>query len=114
MAAAANKTAEQVLKHHEQALLARDLRGIVEDYTGDSVFLTANGAFRGTESIKQAYRAVLATLTPEVLGNMKVIKQEVSGEYVLLIWSAPPQVSFGTDSFHIRDGKIMMQSVATR
>jgi ketosteroid isomerase-like protein len=106
----AKKTTEAVLQHHVQALVSRNLDGILEDYTDDSVLFFPQGAFKGLKNLRAAFTAVLGMLTPEALANMKVIKQEIDSEYAYVLWSALPAVTFGGDTFRVHNGKIVMQS----
>jgi ketosteroid isomerase-like protein len=106
----AKKTTEEVLQHHAQALFSHNLDGIVEDYTKDSVFFLPTETFKGLDGIKAGFTAVTKMLTPEVAANFKVIKQEISGDYVYTLWSSPPTFPFGGETFYIHNGKILMQS----
>jgi ketosteroid isomerase-like protein len=104
------RSIEAVLAHHNQAFLARDLDAIMQDYTNDSVVFTPNAAEKGLESIRAAFTRFLGRFAPEVLKNMKVARQDIAGEYAYVLWSAPPAVISGGDTFHIRNGKILGQS----
>jgi ketosteroid isomerase-like protein len=103
-------TTEAVLQHHVQALVSRNLDSIMKDYCDDSVLCTPNGTFKGLDSIRSNFTALLGMFTPEVLANLKSIKQDIVGEYAYVLWSALPAVTFGGDTFYIRNGKIMLQS----
>jgi ketosteroid isomerase-like protein len=107
----ANATIEQVMQHHEAALLSGNLDELGKDYTEDSVLITPIETYKGPESIKAAFAALMKMLTPEALANFKVTKQDIQGEYVYLLWTAAPIFPFAGDTFHVHDGKIMMQSV---
>jgi ketosteroid isomerase-like protein len=106
-----NTTIAAVLQHHETALLSGNLDELVKDYTEDSILFTPIEMYKGPESIKAAFGAMMKMLAPEAMANFKVTKQDVQGEYVYLLWAAPPTFPFAGDTFHIHDGKIMMQSV---
>ena len=110
MAIASANSIEGVLGQHVQALVSRNLDSIMRDYTDDSVVFTPNGAFKGLENIRAFFTAALELFPPEVLNNLKVIKQDIDGEYAYVLWSAEPALSFAGDMFHIHDGKIVMQS----
>jgi ketosteroid isomerase-like protein len=105
---------EAVLGHHVQALASRNIDEILKDYAPDSVIFSPNGASKGLESIRAAFKAFLGMLTPEAIANMKMIRQEIDGEYVYVIWSALPAITFGSDTLRIHNGKIVMQSVVTK
>jgi len=106
-----NTTTEQVMQHHEAALLSGNLDELARDYTADSVLITPIETYKGSESIKAAFAALMKMLTPEALANFKVTKQDIQGEYVYTLWTAAPIFPFAGDTFHIHNGKIMMQSV---
>ncbi len=104
------KTTEAVVGHHVQALMAGDIDEIMKDYTEESVVFSPNGTVKGLTAIRGSFTAIVGMLTPEVMGNMKVIKADNSGEYSYTLWSALPAVTFGGDTFHVRNGKIIKQS----
>ena len=106
----AKATTETILQHHGQALVSRNLDDIMKDYSKDSVLFTPQGTFKGLEGILSAFQGLFAASPPDALANFKNIKQEIHGEYAYLLWSAPPAFPFGGDTFHVRNGKIMMQS----
>jgi ketosteroid isomerase-like protein len=110
MATAASSTIEIVLGQHVQALVSRSLDSIMRDYTDDAVVFSPNGAFKGSENIRAFFTAALGMLPPEALNNLKVIKQDIDGEFVYVLWSAEPAIQFAGDTFCIRDGKIVMQA----
>ncbi len=107
----AKTTNEAVMQHHGQALLSGNLDELIKDYARDSVLFTPMETFKGLERIKAAFAGLMKMLPPEALANFKITKQEIQGEYVYIVWTALPTVPSAGDTFHIRKGKIMMQSV---
>jgi len=107
----AKTTIEAVMQHHSQALMSGNLDELVKDYTKDSVMFTPTETFKGPERIKAGFAAVMKMLPPEAVANFKVTRQEIQGEYVYLLWTALPTILFAGDTFHIHNGKIVMQSV---
>jgi len=73
----AGATTEQVMQHHEAALLSGNLDELAKDYTDDSVLIVPTETYKGPESIKAAFAALMKTLTPEALANFKVTKQRI-------------------------------------
>jgi ketosteroid isomerase-like protein len=106
---AANST-EAVLARHFQAFLARDLEGIMKDYTPNAVVFAPNGPAAGSEAIRAGFAGLFGMFTPEVMANVKVTRQDISGEYAYVLWSALPVVPFGGDTFRVSGGKIVAQS----
>lgn len=111
---ATKKTTGSVLQHHLQALLARNLDEIIKDYCEDSVLCLPMGTAKGLKSIRESFTAAIGMLTPEALGNFKTIKQDTDGEYAYILWSALPVVKFAGDTFHVHDGKIIMQTFVSQ
>ena len=107
---ATKKTTESVLQHHVQALMARDLDEILKDYCEESVLCTPMGTTKGLKGIRESFTGALGMLTPEAMGNMKSIKQDIHGEYAYALWSALPTVKFAGDTFHVHNGIIIMQT----
>jgi ketosteroid isomerase-like protein len=106
---------EQLLEVHVQAVLNGDMETLRQDYTEDSVFLTANGSFKGQDAIIGEFKKLLAAF-PNGL-TINPIKQVVDGENVLLVWSGGSDtldITFAVDTFVIRDGKIMMQTATAQ
>jgi hypothetical protein len=110
-AKATKKSTESVLQHHVQALMARNLDELMKDYCQDSVMCTAESTARGLAGIRAMFGGLLKAFPPEVSANMKSIKLDINGEYAYAIWTMFPAVKLGSDTFHVCDGKIMMQSV---
>jgi len=104
-------TVEAVMQHHAQALMSGNLDELVKDYTKDSVMFIPTETYKGPERIKTAFAAMMKMLSAEAIANFKVTKQEIQGEYVYLLWTALPTFPFAGDAFHVRNGKIIMQSV---
>jgi ketosteroid isomerase-like protein len=107
-------TTTAVLGHHVQALVSHDIEGVMADYSEESVILSPNGAITGLAGIRAFFMGAIDMLTPDAIAAMKVSAQVIEGEYALVVWSAGAVVPFAADSFHVRGGKIMMQSYAPK
>jgi len=105
------RTPQQVFDHHVQALVARDLEGIVEDYADDAVFITPDGSLRGKDGIRQAFQKVLDDL-PDAELDLKTATFE--DDALFIEWTAKTsagRVDDGIDTFIFRDGMIRVQTV---
>ena len=107
----AKTTVEAVMQHHGQALLSGNLDELLKDYTKDSVMFTPMETYKGPERIREAFAGLMKMLPPEALANFKITRQEIQGEYAYVLWSALPTFPSAGDTFHVRNGKIIMQSV---
>ena len=111
MSDTAVRTPQQVFDHHVQALVARDLEGIVEDYADDAVFITPDGSLRGKDGIRQAFQKVLDDL-PDAELDLKTATFE--DDALFIEWTAKTsagRVDDGIDTFIFRDGQIRLQTV---
>ncbi len=106
------KQTEAVLNHHLQALAARDLDGLVSDYTEESVIINnlSPTPIQGLGAIRQFMAQMVEVFTPEVLATFKASQQVIEGEIVYVVWSAGKTIPFGTDTVVVRDGKIVAQT----
>ena len=102
---------ESTLNHHLQAF-GEGVDAIMQDYTAESVLFTPDGALQGLEPIRAFFAGFLNTSPPELLQAMALVRQDVSGDVAYIIWKAEPFILLATDTFVVRDGKIVAQSFA--
>ena len=100
---------ETTLIHHLQAF-GESVDAILSDYTEDSVLFTPNGLVRGLAGLRTFFETFLKNSPPELLAAIEVTRQDVEGEVAYIIWKAEPYIKMATDTFVIRDGKIMVQT----
>lgn len=103
---------KQVLDHHWQTFMDNDLEGVMEDYTEESILITPDTTYKGLEAIRQnfvrAFEAFPAEENPLTL-HKSVVEKDVG--YILWEASTPEfELLFATDTFIIRDGKIIRQT----
>jgi len=105
---------QSVLDHHLQCFAKADVAGIVADYTERSAILTPDGAFKGLDAIQQFFVEGFKEFTkPGTTFAMKAV--HVEGECAFIVWDAEtPDNKFetATDTFVVRDGKIVVQTYA--
>jgi ketosteroid isomerase-like protein len=106
----------QVLEHHMTAVDAGDIDGILSDYAEDAVLLTSKGARRSHGQIREVFEWLLANVfTPG--STFTMVQQLVEGEIAYIVWSAESEryrIPLATDTYVIRDGKIVAQTFAAR
>jgi ketosteroid isomerase-like protein len=100
---------EGTLKHHMDALKGGDLDGIMEDYVEESVIIQGDNVVRGLEAIRGMFKGAVAA---GFAGSIELKHQVSDGEIGYMVWSVPGMIPFGTDTFVIRDSKILVQTVA--
>ena len=103
---------KDVLDHHLKSFGEGDLKGILSDYAQDAVLFTAGGPLKGADAIRPLFQAMIAEFAkPGAVFSMK--QQFVEDEYAYILWTAETAdnvYELGTDTFVVRDGKIMAQS----
>ncbi len=103
---------EATLAHHMQALGAGQLDELLSDYTEGSVLFSTFGRSHGLAEIRAFFETTLKTM-PGMVAAFQMVRQDVEGETAYIVWKAEPYVLMGSDTFVVRDGKIMVQTVAT-
>jgi ketosteroid isomerase-like protein len=103
---------KNVLEHHLKCFEEGDLEGILSDYAPSAVLFTADGPLRGVNAIRPLFQAMVAEFgKPGATFSMK--QQFVEGDHAYILWSAETGdnvYELGTDTFVVRDGKIVAQS----
>ncbi len=107
---------QQVLDHHLQAARGGDLNGILEDYTDGSIVITPDGVRRSRNEMSEFFSTLFAEFAKPGM-SFSMDQQVVDGEIAYIRWSAETAdnvYELGTDTFLIRDGKIVTQTFATK
>jgi ketosteroid isomerase-like protein len=103
---------KDVIEHHLKCFGEGDLTGILSDYAPDAVLFTSDGPLRGADAIKPLFQAMVAEFgKPGATFSMK--QQFVEGDYAYILWTAETAdnvYEVGTDTFVVRDDKIVAQS----
>ena len=91
-----------------------DLKGTLFDYAPGAVLFTPEGALRDIDAIKTFFTALIAEFRkPGATFSLK--HQSVEGDYGYILWTAETAdnvYELDTDTFVVRDGKILVQSFA--
>jgi ketosteroid isomerase-like protein len=103
---------KDVLDHHLQSFAEGDLTGILSDYAPDAVLFTPDGPLRGADRIRPLFQSLIAEFgKPGARFHMR--QQFVEGDYAYILWTADTSENayeLGTDTFVVRDSKIVAQS----
>lgn len=105
---------EQVLKHHWDAFQANDLEATMEDYTEESILITPDRTFKGLSEIRENF-VFAFSIFPRDSSTLQLDKSVVQGDVGYIIWKANApkfNLTFGTDTFIVHDGKIVRQTYA--
>jgi ketosteroid isomerase-like protein len=105
---------QAVVNHHLQAFSAGDMNGVVSDYALDAVLIVPNGVLRGVDGIRPLFQALIAEFAKPG-ANFDLQELVVEGDVAYIRWvaeTADNTYDLGTDTFIVRDGKILMQTFA--
>lgn len=100
---------EEVLRNHLRAATV-GVDAVMEDYTSQSVLMTHHATYRGRAEIRLFFTALLESLPAGFFETMKMLRQEAAGEFAYIVWEREPLISRATDTFVVRDGKILFQT----
>jgi ketosteroid isomerase-like protein len=107
---------KDVLENHLKAFGQGDITGILSDYAPGAVLFTKEAALKGVDAIRPLFEALIAEFgKPGVTFNMK--KQWVEGDYAYIFWTAETAdnvYELATDTFVVREGKIVAQSFTAK
>jgi SnoaL-like domain len=107
-------TQENVFQHHLEALGKNDIDELMKDYTEQSELWTPDGAIVGLKAISSFFSYAF-TLFPKDKTKLEIKKMIAKDNKVYIVWTADSpivNVPFATDSFEIKEGKILWQSTA--
>jgi hypothetical protein len=105
-----NRTPEQILAHHAQAVRAGDLNAVMDDFSEQSIVITLDKTYQGRNQIRDFYAALIEALPDAEWSAQRVFESDV----LLVQWTAKSRrfnVTDGTDTFLFRDGLIHFQTV---
>jgi ketosteroid isomerase-like protein len=112
MSKTGTKDTNSVLDNHLNAGLNGDLEGVLNDFSEDSVLFLPQGPVRGIAGLREFYNALLTKPPSGYPKAFKLLRRDVEGEIGYIVWKAEPGVLLATDTFLVRNGKIMVQTFA--
>jgi ketosteroid isomerase-like protein len=103
---------KEIIDNHLKYFGEGDLKGILSDYAPGAILFTPDGPLRGADAMRPLFQALIAEFgKPGAVFSMK--RQSVEGEYAYILWTAETAdnvYEVGTDTFVVRNGKIVTQS----
>jgi len=109
-------TTNNILDQHLRCFAENNLDGVLADYSSDAVFFIPGETLRGPDAIKPFFQALLSEFAkPGASFSMR--EQCVDGEFAYILWSAETadnSYEYATDTFVVREGKIVAQSFAAK
>jgi hypothetical protein len=105
---------KQVLEHHWQAFTQNNMEEVMADYTEESVLITPNATFKGLDEIRKNFESAFITF-PSDKTSFQLSKSVIDRDVAYILWQAKTptlNLTYATDTFVIRDGKIIRQTYA--
>jgi ketosteroid isomerase-like protein len=107
---------KKVLDEHLAAFGSGNVDAIVSHYAPDAVIMVPGGVKRGHVEIRAMFEGLVKEFgQPGV--TFEMLNSDVDGEIALIVWKAETGKAvydMGTDTFIVRDGKIVTQTLAAK
>jgi hypothetical protein len=99
-----SESTQAVLDHHLAALLVGDVEGLMQDYADQSVFISnLGGVLTGSDAIRSMHAAGAD------MSGWELVMTHVQDEVAYITWKVEGRVT-GTDTYVVRDRKIVLQT----
>lgn len=108
-AAAATEATQMTFDHHLEAFIV-GLDEVMTDYTEHSILITPDKSYRGIKEIRDYFEALIKGADPAYWAAFKIRTKFVEGDAAFLVWEAKPFVPLATDTFIVRNNKIVTQT----
>jgi len=83
---------------------------IMQDYTDRSILITHDATYRGLAEIRQFFTALFKALPAGFFDAVRMNRQDIVGEVAYILWEREPIITQATDTFVVRNGKILAQT----
>ncbi len=106
----------EILDRQNLYFVKGDVDELMKDFSEQAKVFTPDGVLEGFDSIKNFYTEVIENFFPPG-SDFKISRQEVRGPIAYIVWSAESEnyrFPLGTDTFFIKDGKIIAQTFAAK
>ena len=101
-----------VLDRHLKSFAEYDVDGVVADYSSDAVLFAPTGPLKGPDAIRPLFEALISEFAkPGSSFTMQL--RCIEGDHAYILWTAETadnSYEFATDTFVVRNGKIIAQS----
>jgi ketosteroid isomerase-like protein len=107
---------KDVLDHHLKCFGEGNLEGILSDYSSDAVLFMPTGPLQGPDAIKPVFQAMFSEFAKPG-ASFAMRQKSVEGDYAYILWNAETadnSYDAATDTFVVRNGKIVAQSFAAK
>ena len=104
---------ESVVRNHLTTFLAqKGIPAIVADYAAGARLFTAARVYEGAAQIGEFFADFIRSLPVNGYARFALGSLRTDGDLAFITWSIGDDVPLGTDTFIVRDGRIVAQTVA--
>jgi len=106
----------EVLDRHLKSFAEYDVDRIVADYASDAVLFVPGGPLKGPDAIKPIFEALVSEFRKPG-SSFTMQHRSVDGDHAYILWTAETAdnlYEFATDTFVVRNEKIIAQSFAAK
>jgi uncharacterized protein (TIGR02246 family) len=106
-----------ILDHQNAAFEAGNANETIKDFAEDAVMIGADGVIKGRAAIHAAYSELFAGPFKPGTYEFTLDAEHVHGDVAYIAWRAScatENVTLGTDTFVIQDGKIIAQTYTAK
>ena len=110
-------TPKDVFDHHAAAIGAGNVDEILKDYTEESVLFTQEGLLKGPKAIRPLFQRLVTEIMPPGATEFEMKQMTIEGDIVYIVWKSSSKfvdIPLGTDTFIVRNGKIVAQTFAAQ
>ena len=104
---------EAIVRNHLQAFVEqKGIDAILSDYDDNARFHSEARTYQGKQEIGDFFTSFIASLPAGATDRFSLRTLRVDGELAYITWSAGREIPLGTDTFVVRNGKIVSQTLA--
>jgi hypothetical protein len=111
-----NDNTEQTLKvitNHLHAFMTNQGADVLaRDYDEHAILYAPDNVYRGVDEIRGFFEVFISNLPEQALDLFSMRCQRVNDDVGYIVWSVGEMIPLGTDTFVIRNGKIVHQTYA--
>ena len=105
-----------VLDRHLRCFADHDVEGVLADYSSDAVLFVPSGPLKGPDAMRPLFQALISEFAKP--GSSFTMQQRyIEGDHAYILWTAETadnSYEIATDTFVVRNGKIVAQSFAAK
>jgi ketosteroid isomerase-like protein len=105
----------QVLDHHMKAFELGDVEEVLKDYTEDSILIEPNATHKGIDALRKFFAGLFSGIFEPGSYDFVMDRSSVEGDVIYIVWRTNGRavdITLGTDTFLVRDGKFAVQTFA--